>query len=98
MSELESTIDQIKTLSIYLAFEPDSNSLILIGKYIRKNFPIAQKSTSIKLPLLLDIKYDRSLIAGTALVWNGIYKDFSVKSIIEEKKQIILDSFKKYLR
>lgn len=92
MLELDNAINQLKTLIIYLAFEPDNTSLTLIGKYVRKTIPSAN------LPMLLDIKYDRSLIAGCALVWNGIYRDYSLKSRIEEKKQLILDSFKRYLR
>lgn len=99
MSELDKTINQLKTLTIYVAFEPDSYSLILMGKYVRKTFSQPEKTTSsTNFPILLDIKYDPSQIAGCALVWNGIYKDFSLRSGILDKRQLILDSFKKYLR
>lgn len=88
-AEIEKQISQIKILTIYLTFEPDENSLAQIGQMARKTFN--------KL-MILDIKYDPNLIAGAALVWNGIYKNYSLRSKIEEHKNEILESFKKYLR
>lgn len=88
-AELEKGANQLKTLVIYLAFEPDQSGLALIGNYARKTFGNS---------LLLDIKYDPNLIAGAAFVWKGIYKDYSLRASIEQKKALILDSFKKFLR
>jgi len=88
-TELDQRINQLKLMTIYLTFEPDDYSLSQIGTYARKLFGNF---------LLLDIKYDPNLIAGAALVWNGVYRDFSLRAKIEEKKALILESFKKYLR
>lgn len=96
---LEKSITQLKTLIVYLAFEADDSSLSYIGRYARKTFSSIGRSTSGRnLPLLLDVKYDPKLIAGAAFVWNGVYKDYSVHAKIDEKKSLILDIFKKYLR
>lgn len=86
--QLEKSIASLKTLTLYLTFEPDDEALSQIGQAIRKLFG----------QLLLDIKYDPSLIAGAALVWQGVYKDYSLRSKIEDKKGMILQSFKKFLR
>lgn len=88
-AELEKGINELKTLTIYLTFEPDDTSLANIGSFARKLFGNY---------LLLDTKFDPNLIAGPALVWKGIYKDYSLRSKIEQKKTEILDSFKQYLR
>lgn len=88
-AELEKGINELKTLTIYLTFEPDDASLASIGSFARKLFGNY---------LLLDTKFDPNLIAGAALVWKGIYKDYSLRSKIEQKKTEILDSFKQYLR
>lgn len=88
-TEAEKQIAQIKILTIYLTFEADDQTLTQIGQFGRKTFNSL---------LLLDIKYDPNLIAGAALVWNGIYKDYSLRSTIQQKKSLILDSFKKFLR
>lgn len=86
---IELEISKLKTLTMYLAFEPDELTLSQIGEYSRKNF----SST-----LLLDIKLDPNLFAGAALVWKGIYKDYSLRAKIEEKKVEISEGFKRFLR
>ena len=86
-ASLEKEAGLIKTLTMYLTFEPDSTTLTQIGTRAKTLFPV-----------LLDIKYDPKLIAGTALVWNGVYKDYSLHSKIEQKNSEILESFKKFLR
>lgn len=87
---LEGQINKVAVLTIYLTFEPDEVSLMQIGDYARKTFA--------NPTLLLDIKYDPRLIAGAALTWKGVYKDYSLKARINERKLVILDSFKKFLR
>ncbi len=88
-SQLEKQIQSLKVLTIYLTFEPDNETLSQIGVSLRKTF---------KDLYLMDVKYDPNLIAGPALVWKGVYKDYSLRSQIEQKKEMILQSFKKYLR
>lgn len=46
----------------------------------------------------LDIKYDPSLIGGCALVYNGIYKDYSLKKTLEENKEKIREIALKYIQ
>lgn len=88
-TELDQQKLKLKPLTIYLAFEPDDSSINLIGTMARKMFADS---------LILDLKYDPNLIAGAALVWKGIYRDYSLRSQIEQKKTEILQSFKKFLR
>lgn len=80
---------QLKLLTMYLPFDPDTDTVNLIGPMVRKMFGNL---------ILLDIKYDPKLIAGTALVWKGIYRSYSLSSQIEQKNGEILDMFKKYLK
>lgn len=88
-TDLESKINQFQPLIIYLTFEPDDAAMAQIGAFARKTF---------KDLLLLDTKFDPNLIAGAALVWKGVYKDYSLRAKIEESKLEMLDSFKKFLR
>ncbi len=87
-TDLENKINQFQPLIIYLTFEPDDSVLSQIGTFARKTF---------KGLLLLDTKFDPNLIAGAALVWKGVYKDYSLRAKIEERKAEMLDSFKKFL-
>jgi len=86
---LQREITQLKTLTLYLTFDPDSQTDEQIGEYVKANF---------KERLILDIKYNPNLIAGAGLVWKGVYKDYSLKSKIDQRKMEILESFKKFLR
>lgn len=88
-SELESRISKLKILTMYLSFDTDEQTLIQIGEKSRRTFGTL---------MVLDLKFDPNLIAGCALSWNGVYKDYSLRSKIEEKKGEILESFKKFLR
>lgn len=86
---LENKSNQLPFLTMYLPFEANGETAKLIGSMVRQLF---------NPNLFLDIKYDPSLLAGCALVWKGIYKDYSLKERIEERKGEILEGFKKFLR
>lgn len=86
---LEQTIGRLVVLTIYLAFRPDDATVKQIGRFTRKAFD---------QQLLLDIRFDSSLIAGAALSWKGVYRDYSLRSKVEERKVQILEGFKKFLR
>lgn len=78
-----------QVLTLYLPFEATGQTVKLI----------ADKTRGIlHRPVLLEIRYDSVLIAGLALSLNGIYKDYSLRAKIEERKAEILGSFKKFLR
>lgn len=89
LTDLDKTASSLPTLTMYLTFEPDETALSQIGSTARKTF---------SLPLLLDIKLDPNLIAGVALVWKGVYRDYSLRAKIEGRKAEIIDGFKKFLR
>jgi len=86
---IEKEVNKLPVLTIYLAFEADDTSLQQIGNFVR---------TTLNLCLLLDPKLDPKLIAGAALSWKGVYKDYSLRARIEERKTEILRDLKKYLR
>lgn len=88
-AKIEDGINELPVLTIYLPFETDDAINLQIGSFARRAF---------KKIIILETKYDPSLIAGCAFSWNGIYKDYSLKARIEEKKIEILESFKRFLR
>ena len=86
---LNQQISKLTPLTIYLTFDPDDEAAADIGQFARKTFDSL---------MLLDTKKNQDLIAGCAIIWKGVYKDYSLKAQIEEKKEQILSNFKKYLR
>ncbi len=79
--ELEIRINHLSPLIIYFAFEPNIVELNNVGSWLRKNYGPQ---------FIFDHKLDPSLIAGCALVWKGVYRDYSLRSKIEQNRQGII--------
>ncbi|MBI2020461.1 hypothetical protein HYS94_03480 [Candidatus Daviesbacteria bacterium] len=90
LNDLQTQTNQIVPLTIYLPFEVEQSSSAQIGSFARTSFNHPT--------LLLEVRYDPTLIAGCALSWKGIYRDYSLKAKIEDKKEEILTTFKSFLR
>lgn len=86
--ELEKYISWIKPLVVHLPFDLPTDEIKKLGTYLRKNFASV---------MVMDIKIDPSLIGGCALVWNGIYKDYSIRKVLEENKVEIITKVRKFL-
>lgn len=86
---IEKSLSQINILNIYLPFETNSQINTSLGLYLRKLFSRI---------ILIDTKFDPNLIAGCALSWQGIYRDYSLRKRITDNKDQLLQSFKKYLK
>ncbi len=89
-SGLENRISHLQILTIYLTFEPDEITLIQLGQAARTFFGFPA--------LILDIKLNPNLIAGTALSWKGRLRDYSLKAKLEEKRIEIAQGFRRFLR
>lgn len=88
--DLEKRIDLLPTIIIYIPIESTDEVSSKICSFVRKTY---------QNPLIiLNIKYNPTLIAGCAISWKGIYRDYSLKSKIEERKNEVYESFRKFLR
>lgn len=94
-SKIEQMLTQTHPLIIYLPFELNNQVNISIGQYMRNLFGSPREAGKV---IIFDIKLDPTLIAGCALSWQGIYKDYSLKARIGQQKEQILKNFKKYLK
>lgn len=88
-NELEDQIKKLKPLVIYLGFEPKQQQIESIGEWLKNNLNQTK---------LFEIKIDPSLLGGVALVNGGVYRDYSLRTRIQEQSQTILAEFKKYIR
>lgn len=82
-------IKSIEPLIIYLPTPMPEEEISKIGEFVRKSYGEN---------FLIDIKYDPTLIAGAALSYKGVYRDYSVKNKIDSQKESILSIFKKYIK
>lgn len=89
LDSIESTVKSQKPLVIYLTFDPGVNETAKIGQYLRSNFT--------DIPIF-DLKIDPELIGGCALVSKGVYKDYSLRAQVDNKKSELLEEFKRYVK
>lgn len=87
LGAIKQMIIQKPVLQLTIAFEAKLDTITMIRNWCRKELKI--------LPLL-DITYDKKLVAGCILQTSGYYKDYSVKKALEEKQEIILNTFNQY--
>lgn len=89
---LEDISQQAKNLTvlvIYFAIDLPVEKIDEIGALIRQDF---------NKNIIIDVKIDPTLLAGCALVYKGVYKDYSVRQQIEQNRANILTEFKTFLR
>lgn len=86
--KLENYSDSVKPLTVYLSFEPSEQQVEELGSWVRDN---------LSKELMMDIKMDKELIAGCAFIWNGVYKDYSLRSRLSANRSQIATGFKQYL-
>lgn len=87
--QLEKDIKAIEALVLYLPYELPKEQLTEIGQNLREDYGNN---------FLIDIQINPDLVAGVALSYKGIYKDYSVKQSISLNKKAILTTFKQYIK
>ncbi len=91
LGNLEKEIKKMSTLTLFIAFSMPDEEVNRLGVWLRM--------VMITRPnLLLEIKIDPNLLAGCALSWKGIYRDYSLRQRIETNKEKIIANLKNYLK
>lgn len=86
---LEQREKEIKPLIVFLAITPAQTEIEALGKRIRADF--GQN-------LLIELRLDPMLIAGAAIASKGMYKDYSLRQRLKDNHDVLVASFKKYMR
>jgi hypothetical protein len=93
-SAMSDHIDQylagLNSLTIYFVFLPDHAQIKNIGEWLRKSLNNPK--------LIFNVKVDPGLIGGCAIVYKGVYKDYSMKAKISENKGQLIEEFRKYFK
>ncbi len=89
INHLEISLEKTPVLVVNISFDPTYTAETQIGEFCRKNFSSFQ---------LININYNPSLVAGCALVWNGVSKDYSIKARMAQYRDSIMESFKMTLK
>lgn len=89
MNSIEEAVGKIDPLIVFLSFEIERPQLEELVKTLRQSYGPE---------FLVEIKFDPNLIGGAALVWKGVYKDYSVHQRITDNREQIIRMFQKYIK
>jgi hypothetical protein len=87
VAELETQASKTPTLELFLPFHIPPAEFEKVARKVRSDFGT----------LLLNVKLDPALIAGAALAWRGIYKDYSLRKKLKDQQERMKTLAKKYL-
>lgn len=88
LAKLEVELKKIRVLTVYVPFEMPDEEVRILGGWLRKN---------IDPGIIFETRIDPDLIGGTALSWKGIYKDYSLRQTLSEKRNEVLENFKGFI-
>ena len=88
-AQLEADVKNTSHLVIMLPFLLPPAQTSALGKWLREQFNAS---------IFFEPKLDSNLIAGCALIWKGVYKDFSLRQKVEDQRQTIFADFGQYLK
>jgi len=89
LDTLADLIKKFKVIKLILAFDPTRKTIENIAEFV---------SESIGIGYILDIEISESVLAGAVVMFNGKYKDFTLRKSLEEtfkeKREQILQDYK----
>lgn len=89
LESLEKESDLLPLVGVFLPFHPPIYEIPRLALWLRKN---------VSGETLMDLKFDQSLIGGCALVWRGVYHDFSLRYFIEKYKPGVKNEIEQFLQ
>ena len=84
--ELEEKLRRAPVIQLTLAFQPDEDAITEFADHVKKNLGTTT---------LMDLQYDKTIVAGALLIANGRYKDYSVRKKLADRFQIQKDEIMK---
>jgi hypothetical protein len=80
--EIDDLVDKLracKNLQLTIAFQPDEETITYFSEWIKKN---------VRKDLLIDLKFDKTIVGGALIIADGAYKDYSVRKNLSNRFQI----------
>lgn len=78
LDTLKGLIKKFKIIKLILAFDPTPKTIENIHKFVSENIGIGY---------IFDIEVDENILGGAAVMFNGKYKDFTLRKSLEEMFQ-----------
>lgn len=82
IDELSDHLRKCKTLQLTIAFRANEETIALFSDWIKKN---------INKNLIIDLRFDKTIVGGAIIIAAGAYKDYTVKKNLANRFQIQKD-------
>ena len=79
VEKLQDKLKTCKIIQLTLAFQPDEPTINVFSEWVKKN---------INPTTLIDLQFDKTIVGGTLLVADGVYKDYSIRKALSNKFQL----------
>jgi len=79
INDLLDKLRTYKSIKLTIAFRPNDETIAFFSDWIKKN---------VKIDLLVDLQFDKSIVGGAQIIAGGVYKDYSVKKKLADRFQI----------
>lgn len=89
IEKLEEETKNVIPLVIFLPIVLPQNEAENVGKKLRADFGEG---------FFIEFRFDPQLIAGAAMAYKGIYKDYSLRQSLKDNHEGLVANFKRYLR
>lgn len=80
--------EKIEPMTIFIACLLPDAEIEMLGSKLRKKYG---------KNFLLNVRHDPDLIGGAAVVWKGVYQDYTIRKLIRDQKEEILDKIKEFV-
>lgn len=80
--EIDELIDKLhtcKSMQLTIAFQANEETITFFSDWIKRN---------VKKDLLIDLRFDKSIVGGALIIADGSYKDYSVRKNLANRFQI----------
>lgn len=88
LSEIEEMIKTLPVVGVYVPYECTPAEIIKLGKWFR---------TNVDKMVIIDVHTDPTLLGGCAFVFNGVYRDYSLRYFMQKYKDTISNIIKAYV-
>jgi len=89
ITRISDVVKKMPVITIYIPYEPVPAEIIKLGRWCRKN---------ITEGVIVDLKTEPTLLRGCALVWKGMYRDYSLRYYMMKKRGEIERVLEEYVK
>src|SRR5579859_4269690 len=82
IDELTDKLRSCKNIQMTIAFQPNEETITYFSEWVKNN---------INKELLIDLRFDKTIVGGALIIVAGAYKDYSVRKKLSDRFQIQRD-------